>query len=306
MATCKSCGSTVPDAQKFCTSCGSPIAPAKQTAPPPPQQPPAYPPPPSAYAVPPRPADEAPPKGSIYAPISTLGYIGYFILFGIPIIGQVLLIVLAFGKGGNVNRKALAKAVFVLLVISIVTGIIFSVIGMVFFQAVKKEAANELGVDPNTSIFSWVQGLTGNANGGISADEWAAGEWDGDEFTEAPAGGGGSAQDSGNADGINNFFSAEWPENEFTKHVPKPDFQTNLGGSTTETQFEAVGVGVTIDQMKDYAKKLEQAGFKKDVKTEEMMGTYTFKANNGKGYEVELMSSSLMFDINAITIRKIS
>lgn len=45
-----------------------------------------------------------------YKPISMWGYIGYDIVFMIPIVGWILIFVFAFGKGENVNVRNLARS----------------------------------------------------------------------------------------------------------------------------------------------------------------------------------------------------
>ncbi len=45
---------------------------------------------------------------SEYKPISMWGYFGYELLFGIPVIGFIILLVFAFGGSGNINVKNFA------------------------------------------------------------------------------------------------------------------------------------------------------------------------------------------------------
>lgn len=56
---------------------------------------------------------------SQFKPISAWGYVGYSILFSIPIIGQILLIVFAFSSG-NINRRSYARSYFCWLLIAII------------------------------------------------------------------------------------------------------------------------------------------------------------------------------------------
>ena len=55
------------------------------------------------------------------APLSPWAYIGYMILFGLPIIGFIMMIVYACGTG-NVNRKNFAKAYLILIIIGVILG----------------------------------------------------------------------------------------------------------------------------------------------------------------------------------------
>ena len=130
---CTNCGATLDDDKKFCTQCGASVdeAPAGAAAPPPqaapqPQAAPVYaqtatatmPPPQSAY----QPAaayggDMAPAKGSKYEPITTKGFIGIMLLMCIPIVGQILMIVWALGGCRKINKRNLARASLILMLV---------------------------------------------------------------------------------------------------------------------------------------------------------------------------------------------
>jgi len=161
---CTKCGTEIAEGKKFCTNCGEKVeetlqtqsAPVQQAQQPQqfqPQQPvavmeketPAQTPQPQIIQPPPvqiqatapipqsapayyqKPADERPPKGSKYAPMSTIGYIGWMILMAIPILGWIVMVILAFGGGGSVNRRNLARAILIFTVLAIV-GIVVSII----------------------------------------------------------------------------------------------------------------------------------------------------------------------------------
>ncbi len=94
---------------------------------------------------------------------------------------------------------------------------------------------------------------------------------------------------------------SKWPDNEFTKLVPKPDFEVSL--SLTEGDRCAIQFGsLTAEDLRAYAEKLKSAGFTVDAETEDdnEFGTwiYTYSAKNANGVEVELSgvagSSSLI------------
>ena len=57
---------------------------------------------------------------SEYKPITPLGYIGYQLLFSIPIIGFIFLIIYACGGTSNINVKNFARSYFVVLLIVII------------------------------------------------------------------------------------------------------------------------------------------------------------------------------------------
>ena len=70
---------------------------------------------------------------SKYKPISAWGYVGYNILFAIPIIGQLLLIIFCF-VGSNVNRRSYARSFFCALLIGI---IIVGIMALLAFTVLK-------------------------------------------------------------------------------------------------------------------------------------------------------------------------
>lgn len=190
MAICTACGENVADSQKFCTGCGAvmpavtapvmeppqqaaPVAPASESfyapapppppvyaAPPPPQQPiyaqqqPVYAPPQNAYEA----AEKPPAKGGKYAPVGAFGYIGYMILFAIPILGLILQFMWAFDKSGNVNRRGLARAYLILMLISLALVIFLAV---VFGGAVKilLQDIDFSNLTENPAIVSGIPGI---------------------------------------------------------------------------------------------------------------------------------------------------
>lgn len=86
-------------------------------------------------------------------------------------------------------------------------------------------------------------------------------------------------------------FGGEWPENEFTKLLPKPDF-TLLAASSSEGEFSVAFAGASAQQVKEYAKKVQEKGFSVDAETQEEnvmgMSVYLFTAKNEQGYTVEV------------------
>ena len=70
----------------------------------------------------------SPPPGGQYGVVSVLGWVGYFIVAAIPVVGLVMCFVWAFGKG-NINRRNVFRAALILMAASIVLGLIF---GLVF------------------------------------------------------------------------------------------------------------------------------------------------------------------------------
>lgn len=74
----------------------------------------------------------------LYKPISVLGYLGIFLLMCIPLVNIILLFVWAFSKDTNKNKKNLAIASLIMIVISIVLSIVFSVVfGAMFSEMIE-------------------------------------------------------------------------------------------------------------------------------------------------------------------------
>ena len=99
-------------------------------------------------------------------------------------------------------------------------------------------------------------------------------------------------------------LGGDWPDNEFTKLIPKPDFE--LFAANTETDsFSVAFMSATIEQIRDYAAKVKAAGFNinEEVEDQEVMGMviYSFTAENADGYTVEITSAN---GTSALTISK--
>lgn len=164
MAFCTECGTNVPDDVKFCTSCGkamsaapkpepvavgvsAPAAAQPQAAPVYVSQPepaPAHIPQPQQAPVPAAPplagGDTAPAKGSRYEAITMGGYIGIMLLMCIPIVGQILTIIWACGGCRKINKRNLARAMLVFLVISLVLGVVFYFVGRALWGNILQES----------------------------------------------------------------------------------------------------------------------------------------------------------------------
>ena len=139
---CPNCGAALREGSKFCGVCGSPVAvqPVPMQATVRVQNPdpatvrvqnPGPVPGPSPY--PQRrelTEQDLPPK---YKPIRAWGYVGYNILFSIPLVGLILLIVFAVSDE-NINRRNYARSFFCVLLIavlvSIVTALLVTLLGV--------------------------------------------------------------------------------------------------------------------------------------------------------------------------------
>ena len=107
-----------------------------------------------------------------------------------------------------------------------------------------------------------------------------------------------------NADGTWSFgedgtlqMGGDWPDNEFTKLVPKPDFAISLAGGEGGS-FGITFIDASIEQIKDYVEKVKAAGFTINAETEDMaaagMVIYSYTAQNASGYTVTVFSASGM------------
>lgn len=67
-----------------------------------------------------------------YKPISPWGYVGYNILFSIPLVGFIFLLVYALGGTSNINLKNYSRSFFVTLLLSLIVVVIFSLLGGAF------------------------------------------------------------------------------------------------------------------------------------------------------------------------------
>ena len=103
-------------------------------------------------------------------------------------------------------------------------------------------------------------------------------------------------------EGSEGQVGGSWPDNEFTKLVPKPGMDIQYAGED-EGEFVVTFAGATLEQIKAYADKLRSAGFtlNEEVEEQEAMGMafYSFSACNADGYQVELMYTA---EISALTI----
>ncbi|MCM1173208.1 MAG: hypothetical protein NC393_13910, partial [Clostridium sp.] len=60
-----------------------------------------------------------------YTPIRPWGYVGYMLLFSIPILGQLILLLFALNATGNINVRNFARAYFCILLLLIIILLMF-------------------------------------------------------------------------------------------------------------------------------------------------------------------------------------
>ncbi len=134
---CTKCGLENPDNNVYCANCGAPLpkeqngtdlftgsqAQQSETQ----IQPPYY------TQAPWQSAQPSVPES--YKPITPLGYVGYSLLFSIPLVGIILLFVFSFGGTANINLKNFSRGMLISVAIGIVLVILFSLIfGTAFTQ----------------------------------------------------------------------------------------------------------------------------------------------------------------------------
>ncbi len=97
------------------------------------------------------------------------------------------------------------------------------------------------------------------------------------------------------SDGGEGQFGGNWPENDFTKLLPKPDFSL-LAANTTDSEFSVAFQNVTVEQIKDYVEQVKEKGFTLESETTDReaagMAVYMYKAQNAEGYVVTVTFTS--------------
>ncbi|MBR5768339.1 MAG: hypothetical protein IKX86_06685 [Clostridia bacterium] len=83
----------------------------------------------------------------------------------------------------------------------------------------------------------------------------------------------------------------KWPDNEYTRRVPAPNFVIFMS-TPDEDGFSAVSQSAKLEDVKAYAAKVKEAGFKIDIDETEQsvfgVAIYTFSADDGDGYHVDI------------------
>ena len=96
------------------------------------------------------------------------------------------------------------------------------------------------------------------------------------------------------ADGTVSQYGGTWPDNEYTRLLPKPDFKL-IAYSVEDGEFSVAFSDATVEQLKSYVEKVKAKGFTIDVEVmdENVMGIdiYSFTASNSSGYSVDIASS---------------
>ena len=93
------------------------------------------------------------------------------------------------------------------------------------------------------------------------------------------------------AEGGEGQFGGNWPDNEYTRLVPKPSLELQATYIEGES-FGATFTNATVEQIRDYVEQVKAAGFNvnETVEDQEIAGMviYSFTAENANGYTVEI------------------
>lgn len=116
---CEKCGAENLENSMFCQECGAPLANIPKN---------------NTWTNERRPAEVRYITSDIpeeYRPIGMWGYLGYQILFSIPLIGFIMLLVFSLGGTTNVNLKNFARSYFCMTIIILVLVLILVMVGAI-------------------------------------------------------------------------------------------------------------------------------------------------------------------------------
>jgi len=316
---CTSCGATLDDDKKFCTECGTSVneAPAGAAPPPPPPQAapqpqaaPVYPQAATATVPPPQSAyqpaaayggDMAPAKGSKYEPITTKGFIGIMLLMCIPVVGQILMIIWALGGCRKINKRNLARASLIMMVVALVISFILGLVLKSLFGKVVDAVEAETGISITEitggeksksgesggldGLLGIVGGLTGE--GGVTNSDIQELE----ELNKLLEGLGGVTGEENGFEGlIDGAIDANKDAEAANDGWPKT-LRAYPGGTATATASYRTEIsGTTLEEMMGWIEDLKKDGFEYQdfydfgMSEEDMLGMNGWWAYDGNTY----------------------
>ncbi len=320
---CTNCGAALEDDKKFCTECGASMADAPagepaavpvgasvgaaQPAPPPPRQPvqPAQPryqaAPQPQYAAPAYGGDVPPAPGSRYDPITTGGYIGIMLLMCIPVVGLILAVVWAFGGCKKVNKRNLARATLIMMVIGLVLSLIIGFAAKSLIGKVVDSIENETGIsltgdkaqgEDGGGLLGGLLGLIGGGDQtGANSDLEALGEL-GDllDGLEGISGEGGGSGDKDLGDLVDTVEDINQDAASKADGWPKSLREYPGGTATATASYRTEISGTTQEEMMAWIEDLKKDGFEYQdfydfgMTEEDMLAYNGWWATDGKVY----------------------
>lgn len=83
----------------------------------------------------------------------------------------------------------------------------------------------------------------------------------------------------------------EWPENEYTSTIPKPDMKVSYAAVEGQA-FGATLTAESMDQVKEYAEKIIASGYNIDKMVQDYENVYTLYAKNSDDYIIAYVSNA--------------
>ncbi|MGN1403792.1 MAG: zinc ribbon domain-containing protein [Ruminococcus sp.] len=123
--TCSHCGAVNDDNTQFCSQCGAQL---QQPAPQPQQTPPPQPQPNPYYQAPPVQQTTIYQQGE--KPVSILGWIGYFLLFSIPVVNIIALIAILCSSQNKTLKNWILAQIILVVVVVIICVLVFLIAGV--------------------------------------------------------------------------------------------------------------------------------------------------------------------------------
>ena len=317
---CTSCGATLDDEKKFCTECGASAneAPAGAAPTPPPPPPPQAPPQPQAAPVyaqaatatmpPPQSTyqhataysgDMAPGKGSKYEQITTKGFIGIMLLMCIPILGQILMIIWALGGCRKINKRNLARASLIMLVVALVISFVLGLVLKSLFGKVVDQIETETGISI-TEMTGSEKGESGGLSGLLGIIGNLSGEGSGsnnsdiqelEELNKLLEGLGGVTGEENGLEGLIDEVGKVNQEAEKHSDGWPSDLPDFPGGTMKPTaDYRTEFTGTTLEDTKAYIETLKANGYKYQdfydmgMSEEDMLEYGGWWGYNGKWY----------------------